>query len=157
MSDLIEDPAAKAVSLGLEMVLPDDNELLVDFDHPYDGRADKIRKGKHEGFERLLKVARSNGLFITIEKVTESKSGNIHVYLRVEHTNGVTIDPMMRIALQAIFGSDPKRELYSVLRLLFAKDIPPTTLFEVNRESTKTLESETKTRKSKARRSATHE
>lgn len=60
------------------------------------------------------------GDFIILkEGETVSKSGNAHVYLRVTDLcgNPYPLTTTDRVALQAILGSDRKRELLSYLRI----------------------------------------
>jgi hypothetical protein len=90
-----------AAALGLDVVVPDSNTLVLDID------ATSLPAYFFE-LETML------GNFFKIKKreVTISKSGNYHVYLTMEKSFTV----LERIALQAILGSDPKKELLSLVR-----------------------------------------
>lgn len=113
-----DSPAEIAAELGLVVVEPGPQELLLDMD---DAEA-------HEALAAALKLLTDNGELVIETKRTVSKSGNAHVYLTLP--KWAALDPMTRIALQACLGSDRKRELYSILRVIRAYDIPPTVLFE---------------------------
>ena len=113
------DPIAMASRLGLVAVVPSDDELQLDVDDPKD----------HEITDAMLAVLEAHDIPCRITKTTESKSGNAHVVIRIEWPR--PLDPVTRIALQACFGSDRKRELLSLLRHEFKTQNPPTVLFEV--------------------------
>lgn len=112
-------PFQLASRLGLVAVAPEDDELQLDIDHPID----------HEITDRMLAVLEAHDIPCEIARTTESKSGNAHVVIRIEWPR--PLDPVTRIALQACFGSDRKRELLSLLRHEFKTQNPPTVLFEV--------------------------
>jgi hypothetical protein len=134
MSELNDDPYKTAEALGLDVVLPEPNELFIDLDDPADelqlqtmldvlnGKAsfdDAVMHGKSD----------SDPLLETVEtKRTTSKSGNTHVYLKVSAKT--PLSDIERIALQACLGSDRKRELLSALRILLSLDRPATVFFE---------------------------
>lgn len=106
MSDLMKNPQEEAAALGMVVVTPRANQLFLDIDHVED----------LDLMELMLAVLESNGVYVSEEKRTRSKSGNWHVYLRVDSFD--SLDAMQRIALQACLGSDRTRELLSVLRVL---------------------------------------
>lgn len=120
MSELADDPYKVAAQLGRVVVLPAADELFIDVDD----ETDPWR------IEYMLDAAASAGLMIEETKRLHSKTpGHWHVYLRVK-LYGRTLTPELRVALQACFGSDPKRELFSALRVLFTIPRPPTVFFE---------------------------
>lgn len=114
-SEFFADPYEKAKELGLQVVLPGDNELQLDIDNLEDldfvDAQLKIMKGKEE---------------FVITKRTKSKSGNDHVYIALDRA----LSPIERIALQACLGSDRKRELLSLMALFTGCEYPATLLFE---------------------------
>lgn len=111
-------PQATAAALGLIAVAPEVDELQLDIDN----------KSDMDIVDDMLGLLAASDIGARVEKVTTSKSGNTHVYLRLEWP--VELDPVTRIALQACFGSDRKRELLSLLRHVFKTQHPPTVLFE---------------------------
>lgn len=113
------DPVALASRLGLVAVAPADDELQLDIDDP----------GDLDVVNAMLTVLESHDIPCEIRRVSPSKGGNVHVVMRVEWPR--QLDPVTRIALQACFGSDRKRELLSLLRHEFKTQNPPTVLFEV--------------------------
>lgn len=118
-SDLSADPFEIAEVLGLDIVLPGENELLLDIDDPAD----------LAWVDKMLEVARDNQFPMAVIKCTRSKSGGHHLYMKVGDDYDIT--PLERVLLQACFGSDRKRELLSYFRIKFQMDRPPTVFFEV--------------------------
>jgi hypothetical protein len=91
-----------AADEGLTAFEPTYNELLLDLD---DGK--EINGTAYQSMRR-------NGYEVVSCLVTRSKSGNgTHVYLRL----AAPITWSERIALQAILGSDPVKEIISLMRL----------------------------------------
>lgn len=125
MSDLNDDPRDVADRSGLEMVLPGPRELFIDLDSHAD-------IAHHDEMMGLL--AELAGKDVSPLKVTTSAGGNTHAYLLSrflsEFDDGSREQAILRIALQACLGSDRKRELLSLLRVLFRLDRPPTVFFE---------------------------
>lgn len=125
MSDLNDDPREVADRLGLEMVLPGPRDLFVDLDNAADT--------KHY-VSMLALLAEIAGKDVSESKVTESAGGNKHAYLLSsfldEFDECSRERAILRIALQACLGSDRKRELLSLLRVLLRMDRPPTVFFE---------------------------
>lgn len=117
--DLDDDIDATAKSMGLVVVEPADDELLLDIDDDIVGMM---------WMTKMLEVLRRNGVGVEMIKQTVSKSGNAHVYLRLDRR---ILTPMARIALQACLGSDRHREILSAVRVMMKCDRPPTVLFEV--------------------------
>jgi hypothetical protein len=109
---------AKAAELGLELVVPDDNTLTIDLDS-------KVVPTSYFDAERLLEKFYP----IVKRRFTISKSGNYHVYLTFDKRFTIT----ERIALQAILGSDPARELLSLVRAKEGDQGEPIVMFEVPR------------------------
>lgn len=126
------DPYEHAASLGCEVVLPKPYQLQIDLDTD----ADLVR------MDNMIAVLQRNEIHVAVEKITTSRSGNRHAYVRVngmtrgvgcETTDGYDSDisPLLRIALQACLGSDPKRELLSLLRIAKGSGRPPTLFYEL--------------------------
>ncbi len=115
MSALEKSPEVEADELGLNVVYPEDDQLLLDIDSDEDAA----------WLEKMLDVLRENGVELRVEKTTTSKSGNHHVYIRIDRD----LTPIERVALQACLGSDRKRELLSTLRIWYTNRAP-TVLFE---------------------------
>ena len=113
------DPNTLAARWGLVAVAPEDNELQLDIDEPLD----------HEVVDRMLAVLEAHDIPCEVVRAAPSKSGNFHITMRIEWPR--RLDPVTRIALQACFGSDRKRELLSLLRHEFKTQTPPTVFFEV--------------------------
>lgn len=111
-------PKATAASMGLVAVEPEPDELQLDIDNQSDMAL----------VDDMLGLLEASDVAVRVHKITTSKSGNSHVYLRLEWPGG--LDPVTRIALQACCGSDRKRELLSLLRHVFKTQHPPTVLFE---------------------------
>lgn len=118
MSDLRNDPAEIARELGLIMVVPgNEQELLLDLDD----------EASMRHMDAMIAVLRSNSIDVKVTSRTVSKSGvGRHVILQVPFE----LNDMTRILWQACLGSDRKRELLSVLRILQQTGRPATVLFE---------------------------
>lgn len=116
LSNLSNDTAfERAAEAGLDVVVPDEYTLTVDYDAPV------IDTAFFETLEILQKFYP-----VEIEKTLRSKSGNYHIYLR--STEPLT--DLEKVALQAILGSDPKRELFSFVRVKEGGLGYPSILFE---------------------------
>ncbi len=105
-----------AKAMGLVAVLPRRNELLLDLDI----------KSRNKKIEAVL---HDNGVYFVSTLATVSKSGKRHLYIRLSRN----ISNVTRIALQACLGSDPVREVLSIIRKLEGSDAP-TALFETKKE-----------------------
>lgn len=120
MSQQQPDPYHYAKAHGLEVVVPDVYTLQLDIDDDT----------SMQTFFVMHEMLASNGVRITTERITRSKSGNRHVYLRLDRQ----LTDIERIAWQACLGSDRKRELLSLLSALQLRgersQHPPTLLFE---------------------------
>jgi hypothetical protein len=117
MSEVIQRNAEEvhevATSLGMEAFLPEPNEIQVDLD-----KDAKLHAG-------ILQLLNDNGLPLSVGLTTISKSGNKHVYL----TANRSLSDSERIILQACLGSDPVREVLSMIRIACGSTAP-TALFE---------------------------
>ncbi len=104
---------------GLRIVLPTANELLIDID------SDADYSRFTQAYARLcdLDLFEPTG-FVTTPSRNGGEGRHISIHLRKRVT------PLERIALQAILGSDWKRELYSLARLQDG-DAIPTLFFEL--------------------------
>lgn len=122
-----KDPQECADAEGLIMVIPSSGELFIDID---DDEPESQRARMEKGIETL----RRNGSTVEIRKETISKNGNSHVYLMADVPGWDGNDPVARAALQACLGSDPVKELLSLLRVWNHKKRPPTTFFEMTEE-----------------------
>lgn len=92
---------AAAAEKNLTCIFPNANEAQIDLD------------GDAQLNERVLEVLRSNRPFPRIDRMqTTSKSGNRHVHLRFDRP----LKTLERIVIQACLGSDPVREILSLLR-----------------------------------------
>lgn len=126
-SDLSEDPVIAAENLGKRVDYPEGNELFIDIDSTED----------FYHYRAMVKVLAGMGIELYDERVTESSTKG-HYHIRVRAFDGPcvsgemteSLDPMVRIALQAALGSDRKRELLAVLRILMGLKRPPTVFFE---------------------------
>lgn len=107
---------------NLKIVIPQENQLQLDYDDTLE--IPKIFDTTMQIFKQLYDVKD-----ITVTKAI-SKSGNgLHVTIEVK---GASFDNMERIAWQAVFGSDPKREALSILRISSGND-RPTLFYERNK------------------------
>lgn len=109
----------KAAALGLDVVLPEANQLQIDLDSQV----------QYTHYLNMATLLRGKG-FVFDEEIAPSKSGlpNRHVTLTFPSCEGFS--PWMRVALQASLGSDPKRELLSCVRI-FNEDPHPTGFMEL--------------------------
>ena len=123
MSELNDDPVKQAAERGLDLVLPGDGELQVDVDDVEDLSV----------MVTMSALLRANGVTVSPPRTTESPGGNTHVYLTVAFPDRRTVSATERIALQACLGSDRKRELLSLLRIMLDVDRPPTCFYERRR------------------------
>lgn len=112
-----------AEARGCEPVLPaDEYELLLDLDTP---EARALLDLQLERFNQCEAQFRGEGLARIAEEWTSRSGVGKHVIVRMPF--GMR-DESERVLYQALFGSDIKRELYNVMRVL--KDLPnPNTLF----------------------------
>jgi hypothetical protein len=106
----------KAKAQGLKMVVPRPNQLTIDLDEP------TVPLSFYQTLDKLSRL-----WDLRIEKITSSKSGNKHIYLKT----GENFTPAEKIAIQAILGSDPVREFLSLYRAQHSNLGAPSLLFEV--------------------------
>ena len=103
---------ASAEHQGLDVFWSDDSHLLIDLDSP-----DTIAFDNQ--FDMLLDTHPYPELFGD-PQVFHSKSGNIHIVIKLNGTLSLT----ERLALQAFLGSDIKRELLSYVGMLHGQANP---------------------------------
>lgn len=124
MSEFYKDPVKEAAEQNLKLVLPESSQhLLVDID----SEDDEIHL-----LHMIHDVLASNRINVEIEKSIPSRSGepgHKHYYLRISGDDLILHTPVDRILLQAVLGSDRKRELLSYLRLR-RTSYYPTVFFE---------------------------
>lgn len=132
MSELLRPAAAEAEERGVDMVLPESpQDLFIDIDNAAD----------EEILLRHLTVLAHFGVHVKVKKHAPSPSnepGHMHYYLHVDPEDldleymdlTPAAAPYIRILLQAVLGSDRKRELLSFLRLVLNTGQPPTVFFE---------------------------
>lgn len=113
---LLDDDVHAAARLGLTVVVATDRDIFVDLDANQDQYV----------LEANLTLLRKNGFEVDFVKTTRSRSGNKHVYLRAPRV----LTDVERIALQAILGSDRKREVFCFLRILAGTERPVSVFFE---------------------------
>jgi hypothetical protein len=112
----------KARSMGLTVVAPGPNQLQLDIDN----------KESREVFDRHYDILQKHFGIIGVT-ATSSKSGGERQHITVTLARDVT--PLERVGLQAMMGSDRKRELLSFARILYG-DEDPTVFFEPTQPST---------------------
>lgn len=112
----------RAFDEGLKVRVPEGNELLVDID------SDEAFESFQERYRLLSDLGIVNGFVKTPSK--SGDPGRYHIVVKVSvlgMASGKWLTPVERIALQAIVGSDYKREANSFRRILDGDPIP--TLF----------------------------
>ena len=120
MSDLSKDPKKVADENGWDLVIPAADELFLDIDCEDDV----------PGVMQQLACLAKNGFECEIVRSTPSKTaGHRHMVVKLPQA----VDEMTRVALQACLGSDRRREILSVLRLLLKVDRTVTCFFELPR------------------------
>jgi len=113
-ADTIESAAAKAKSLGRVVTFPRPNELFLDIDSEIAMR--RFVRG----------VTRLSGVTYLVRPSPSGRPGRHHVVVTMPRP----VSPMERIALQAILGSDPIREMLSWFRIERGIE-EPTIFFEI--------------------------
>jgi hypothetical protein len=126
---LDDDPFEIAREKSWRVVIPEPNELQLDYDVPEE--AEMVVKTVDA--QRIIDRLNGAGLGLKIVKTTRSPGGNHHVYVQSD----VNLDPMARIIIQLLLGSDPMREMLSFLRIHTGAKRPPTLLYEKNEEPIK--------------------
>jgi hypothetical protein len=116
VSALSDDPYEEADKMGLSCVEPDLNELFIDIDTEEDYAHYRAMRTLLEPYYKFVS-----------ETISASRTdGHVHIRLRL----GEHVTAMERIAWQAALGSDRKRELLSILRVVLNLQRPPTVFFE---------------------------
>jgi len=96
------DEEARAV--GCVVVEAKDRDIFIDLDSQQDQYV----------MEAILALFRENLQHIEVVKISRSRNGNKHAYLRASWPLTAT----ERVLLQAVLGSDRKREALAYLRIL---------------------------------------
>ncbi len=99
-----------------QVVLPDDYTLMLDYDDQPEGVAPFLSE---EFFQTLSILEQIPGQSATY-KASVSKGGNTHVLVHLNLPLSIT----ERIAWQAAFGSDPKREALHLLSVALGDKNP---------------------------------
>lgn len=102
MSDA-QNPYEAAKDRGVKALIPADNELFIDIDTP-----EQLTQ-----FYEMRALLHENAVSFKMKKTKSRTKGHFHI--RATFRRNIT--PIERIALQAILGSDPKREALSWLRI----------------------------------------
>lgn len=111
----------KARANGLEIVIPGSNQIQLDIDRPWpheivylDRKIKEIRQLIHNDDKKSISVLFRFDEEFSIDRheAWRSAGGNIHVMLTINRD----LDLLDRIAIQAILGSDPMRELCNLRR-----------------------------------------
>ncbi len=120
----------RAKADGLEIVLPTSVQIQLDIDSPWTLESPRTAMGESRGdVHRLRKIIGCNiklldriSLEIGIDywSAWRSRNGNTHVMI----TLWCGLDVTERIALQALLGSDPMRELLNLRRVLCRAEDP---------------------------------
>lgn len=121
MKEAREDYIRRMEKNGFTILYPNDDELFIDIDNPQQMGmfTDQLNRAN----SNLVKL----GLSLSIDRDDISPSGNPHRRHIVVKTVGFTVSSEERIAWQACLGSDPVREILSLVRTLWGDDNP--TLF----------------------------
>lgn len=119
---------SKAREEGLDIVIPSSRELQLDLDMPLEDKNNHVR-----GAIPVSRIIRRNSprasksldRFLGMRAIPKweawrSKSGNCHVVLTLLSE----LSPLERVALQAMFGSDPMREMLNFSRITCGTDDP---------------------------------
>lgn len=106
----------KAKAKNLEVVYPGPRELQIDIDRPEDYAVWQAHREIFDQHFKILKV---------VETPSEEKG---HLHLTV--TIGRCLNPFERIALQAVLGSDRKRELLGLVMYMIGREHKPTLFLE---------------------------
>lgn len=112
-----ESVCAAAKKQGQVVKLPGSTELFLDIDS-----AEQFKR-----FTTVLNTVEFNEDAVPTWTLSPSKKGYPHVHIIVDMKRG--LEPLERIALQAILGSDPVRETISLARLRSGNP-SPTVFFE---------------------------
>lgn len=94
------------IAAGNRVVYPKENELLIDID----------TENQYSLFKHQIEALEKNSVLCTILYDELSRGGYPGRHIIVKLDNSIDLDPVKRIAFQAALGSDPMRELLSLLR-----------------------------------------
>jgi hypothetical protein len=120
-SNCVGNPTEIAKKLKQRVVFPLPAQLFIDIDGHHMSLEDHL---KH--IDLVIDTFRVNGLRMSRQQPTPSKTpGHYHLVV----TANKQLNTVERIALQAIMGSDLKREMWSYLRASFGEQ-SPTVFFE---------------------------
>lgn len=111
------DTAVKKCPEGYQIVIATDQLIQIDYDF----------KILPDDFQAKLELLRRRVTGRVQWWKTPSKSGNLHVTI---HLLDTTMNVVERIAWQAAFGSDPKREMLGLLRVALGSSPYPVLFFE---------------------------
>ena len=107
-----------AEARALDVVFPNEDELFIDIDNASDAKEFERNRDLIDSAYGILGV-----------KVTPSRSGGTKKHYVVTIARKVRT-PLERIALQAILGSDRRREANSLRRHILDGELTPTLFFE---------------------------
>jgi len=113
------DPALVAEERGLAIVYPKENQLFIDLDN------DQSRTLLEKNLDITQKLFPD-----MIVTYTPSISGGEHFHCVITLGEGVVLEEMQRLLLQACLGSDRTRELLGYARLHLRYNVPITCFFE---------------------------
>ena len=124
-----DDPQERADELGLHLVEAKPNILQLDLDSV---EAIKTFEAQFQIFKNLWAASALGavGVLKTHSRSSTRENPRQHVHIRLEHE----VDVFQRQALQAMLGSDRKRELLSLFRELTELEQPRLVLFETEEE-----------------------
>lgn len=114
---------AKAREMGVQVVYPIYDELLLDLDRPEDVST---------YYERIADLEEHYPFRSDLR--TTSKGGRVHMYVSLDMPKERKLTEYERVALQAVLGSDHKREIYNLARVQRG-DAHPVVLFETAKEA----------------------
>lgn len=130
MSYLHEDPHACAKRMGLTVIVADDTMLQLDIDTVEQRRIFTARLPELRAAHDKMGASSVNQ-FIGDMLTTSSKSGHTHIYLCLNDRYSAE----SRIAWQMYLGSDPQREMLSLMRIKFFPNMDPVVLFETDEDA----------------------
>lgn len=126
--EIREQTFSKARLDRLEIILPSPNQIQLDIDRPWSGEKSRLEtysevsliihnrdKRKRQVLDRLLQE-----MAPVRWEAWKSNGGNSHVQI----TFWRTFEPLEKVTLQAILGSDSMRELLNFRRVLCGADDP---------------------------------
>ena len=106
-----------AAGLGLMCFLPEENEVFLDLD---------VEDAPEVMFGGVHQTLQDNGIRLTDQLRTKSKNGNSHLYFKCSRV----LKQWERILIQTALGSDPVKEVLSMMRLWQVNTTAPVALFE---------------------------